>query len=638
MRTRAAPIVLGLVLALHLAMAAANPMSANVHGDGYYTYLWARTIVFDGDLDFHDDYRVCHDPWGLASSPVGDDVNYWNLGPALFWVPILALERLSGDYDAAPPAIANACTGAMAEHAVMGSLVAGWLTVVLAYLFARRHFGEGPALYGAALVGLATSLPYYGTMLVSYGHAASSFGGALFLVAWDRLRARPSLRTWAWLGAAMGVAMLMRSQNAILAVLPAGTWLAQLERGARREGWRGVLAPLGHAALAVLLAVIVFAPQLVYWRSVTGSALTISQGEHYLRWGSPQIVGKHFSLSNGLFTWQPATYLAAAGFVVMLTRRPWRAMALPLVALFALDTYVVSCVYDWWGSIGFPGRRFDLLAAPFAVGAAALAAWIARGGRAHRARLGTALAIVTIAPLGLVNFAVMLGIATAMRADLPHTTIEHTHAVIDAGAAPMWRAMGNPLAWPGAIPFALRYGQHPRDWDVVGGQDIYYHNHQTLAWSEDQSVLPLGEPAGASYCAGTFGETMSLFGRSARVAQPGSARILVPLHWPDAGVLDLEMTAVERAPGARVRIGVTVNGRRAGMHDVPTGRFGSVLVDVPPGATHHGINEVWIWVEGGAVAISRLVVRDGEPPPQIEQEARNARALEALRRARGERP
>ena len=70
----APPIVLGLVLVLYVVMAASTSMPGAVHGDGYYTYLWARTIVFDGDLDFHEEYRTCDDPWGLRETPLGDDL------------------------------------------------------------------------------------------------------------------------------------------------------------------------------------------------------------------------------------------------------------------------------------------------------------------------------------------------------------------------------------------------------------------------------------------------------------------------------------------------------------------------------------------------------------------------------------
>src|SRR5262249_13792980 len=148
-------------------------MSFTVHGDGYYTYLWARSLVFDGDFDFRNDYRLCGDPWNLSHTPLGDTVNYWNMGPGLFWAPVLVFDRLfPGHALAARDAqIANACRGALAGGACQGSIVAGLLALWFGFLVARRHCGEGPALFGMAAIGLLSGLPYYAAVLTSYGHA-----------------------------------------------------------------------------------------------------------------------------------------------------------------------------------------------------------------------------------------------------------------------------------------------------------------------------------------------------------------------------------------------------------------------------------------------------------------------------------
>jgi hypothetical protein len=133
--------------AVLVALSIGNPQSSSVHGDGYYTYLWARTIVFDHDVDFANDYTTCTDPWGMASMPHGLAMNQWSPGAAIFFAPILLFDLATHHpaLDNADPLVANACIGALAERAVHGSVFAGLLVLFLSFLAARRFANDGVA-------------------------------------------------------------------------------------------------------------------------------------------------------------------------------------------------------------------------------------------------------------------------------------------------------------------------------------------------------------------------------------------------------------------------------------------------------------------------------------------------------------
>lgn len=615
------------LLAVFALVASANPMPGTVHGDGYYTYLWARTLVYDGDLEFHEDYRVCPDPWGLKDAPVAADVNYWNLGPALFWVPILAWQKWTGAGEGRVRQEAEACTGPLAERSVFGSLLAGLLAAWLGLLVGRRHVGGRAAWAGAFVGALTTPLVYYATTMLSYGHAASAFGCGLALWAWDRWRdpgahdERP-WRAWSVMGLALGLAMLMRSQNAVMVVLPLATWLgaAWRNRGeARAVGWH-VLH--GFAFLGCLT--IVFLPQMIYWWKLTGSPFAISQGEHYIRWGAPRIGRALFSTGNGLFPWSPIFYPAFAGWVILARRKPTRALGIGCLALFAIDSYVVGAVYDWWGSIGYPGRRFDMLFVPAMVG---LAATIGALGEIAWRRRGVAVVFTGIF-MALIpfTFGVNDAIARGMRIDTAGPAPQKWAWVSGRLGEGVWKLVGNPLAWPASIPFAIRWGVHPRDWDVLGSQELFYHDHQTLERRRMESTLRAGLEENDGYFGGSFDEKPSrVAGRPVRVAREGSARILVPLHWPDLGGVIVR----GRPVGAESAVlGLRVNGIPCGVERLLRG--GEVHFQVPPGMTDHGINELWLHVDGAAVAVENLELLDPDPPPSVEQARRN----EALRNSR----
>lgn len=624
------------VVVVLVATNASSPMPA-VHGDGYYTYLWARTLVYDHDAKFENDYKLCGDPWGLADSPVGKNVNYWNLGPALFWAPILWVDgKVSAARNSPDPRVAAGCGGPLAERAVYGSMVAGALTILIGFLAARKRFGETPALFAAAAIGLLTSLAYYSTMMLSYGHAASSFGGGLFVLVWAGSRENRTTRGWALLGATLGLALLMRSQNAILGLLPFFDWCLEAARlawrglrGDARGGARKNARGLGlHVLRGVLFAVamaVVFSPQLFAWKQMSGKWLTMTQGEHYMRWAFPSPMRSLFSAAAGLYPWNPILYPATLGLFLMLFRRTTRAVAIGLLVLCALDVYVVSCVYDWWGSIGFPGRRYDLFAVPMTIGLAALVRELIELDRRRRG-VGVALAASMAFVLGGVgNFGVQFGIAKLMRADLPRESPYHWNETFAFANGPLWKLVGNPLTWPASLPFAIRYGAHPRRWDVVGGPEFFYHDHQTLDRRASMASLDFADVQSWSYLDGTFREPVVVAsGHSARMAESGTARILLPLHWPDAGAFVINATALGYGDGAPIKLGMSVNDVDVGTQALEAGTERAVRFALAKGVTRHGTNEVVLRIDGGQVAFHRLEIFDRSPSPADVQKAREA--------------
>lgn len=654
------------IVVAYIGLAAANPMTTVVHGDGYYTYLWARTIVFDADLDFRDDYALCGDPWGLADSPVGADVNYWNLGPALFWVPILAFDRLFHPAAASPnEKTALGCQGPLAERAVFGSLVAGVSVVWLGWLIARRYFGDTTAWLGALGVGLGSGLAYYACFLMSYGHAASSFAAGLLVWAWDRHSFSPyatnrqRLGSWLTMGGALGLAILMRSQNAILVLLPLGTWIAEAARPWRPVRWhtgkaslvrrvradgvmgasRGTPARAARSRLRATafqiglgvvftfaMCVVVF-PQLAFLKATNGTWFTVSQGEHYMRWWSSVPHKALFSV-HGLLPWSPVAGLALLGTLGLIARRGTRRLGLGLVVLVAVDSWVVGAVYDWWGSVGFPGRRFDMLMVPMIVGLAALISELRRLAQRRR-HLALSLVGAPLAVLLLVgSIATQVGVAKGMRTDLAHISPRYWGETFERASSALWRAVGNPLTWPASLAFSARFLTHPRRWDMVGGHELFYHDHQTLELRPEDAQIVFGGEASASYADGRVVPVATVaHGLRGFLFRPGPSRVFLPLHWPDAGGIRLEVARLGDAPAS---IALAVNRTFIGSRSLrrPRARIDFAL---PDGATWAGINQLWIRVRGGSLVVGSVEVLDRTPSPAVGQRARNRSIRERLR-------
>lgn len=627
---------LGLGAAAMLVVVLLNPGTTNIHGDGYYTYLWARSIVFDGDLDFEHDYTFCGDPWGMLHMPHGDAWNQWNPGPSIFWIPILLWDRVTGHpaLEEGSPRERVACLGPVAERAVNGSTVAGLLAFLLSYLAARRRFAEGPALLGAAVASFMSPVAFYAALLPSYGHAASACTSGLCVWLWDRERARlatpgHAARSWLMLGAAIGIAMLVRPQNAILAVLPLFTWLGAARRLSGAGEGRALARHVGLGFAFALAAVLLFSPQLWFWYSHTGELFVVPQSEHYMRWSAPRVWQTLFSSQAGLLTWSPFLYTSVIGLLVAAWRPQTRAFGLPLLVVFAIHTYVAACVMDWWGGAAYPGRRFDSMVVPMAIGTACLASAIVERGRISPGLFPRLAGMVTVVIGGIWSAgAYAYLVYSPPEIHTPGRSAAAFGATIDHVTEPVWEGIGNPLALPASIPFAIRYGLSPRAWDVAGAPELFFHHWLTMERSGFDWRFDFLERH-AELLTGFAPEVEPVGGRRVRMMTGEHARALVPIGWPSLGGLDLDV-AVPPDDADGVHLWAEIDGEDMGSVHVRPGAS-RVRLRTSGLSGHEGFCVLRLRVVGGRIGMATADLVDSEPAPSVLQAAHNRATLERRR-------
>jgi hypothetical protein len=360
------------LLALTIAFAVAAGVRPGFGADSISYYSYLRSIAFDRDLDFTNEWRA----WGYEPhplTPTGLRANVFSIGPALLWSPFfllghalvlledaLGFGRYAADGWSAPYLRA-------ASLGTLTALVAG--SLLLFRLLSREH---GPAVATLAVAGTIATSPvgYYAFKAPAMAHAAAF--GAVCACVWacEQARERSSLRAWILVGVSLGASCLMRWQALVL-VIPIA-WAAL--GGLRRQS-----LPAGRLLAAGAAAFLVFSPQLLAWKALFGRYLTVPQGRTFLDWTSPHFVDVLLSANHGLFTWSPAMLLGAAGLVLGLPRAP-RLHAAGLAVLFA-TAWVNGSARDWDGSDAFGARRFDVALPLLAVGLASFTAAAARWAR-----------------------------------------------------------------------------------------------------------------------------------------------------------------------------------------------------------------------------------------------------------------
>ena len=356
-----------------------------VRGDAVHYYVYARSAVFDGDLDFENDYKGLYRldfersgpppgfSWEFQRTPTGLVRNYMAVGTPLAWAPLFLVA--TGALKLAVMAGSTYPVDGFGLAFQMVPDVTGLVAVALAlwftFLLCRDLYGPQPALIGVLGMLAGSSLLYYGLVSPSYSHAVSAMAASGFFLFWWRSRSNATLGRYAVLGLLAGVTALVRWQDGLLltAVLPDALWHARQAGLPSRRAVPFVGVRLLVASAAALVA---FAPQMAAWQVLYGQLLTVPQGSGFMRWASPQVSAVLFSPLRGLFSWTPLAAVGVAG-LVRLRQRDTRLLWV-LGGFFVASTYVNASVADWWAGEAFGARRFLSCFPVFSVGLAALAA------------------------------------------------------------------------------------------------------------------------------------------------------------------------------------------------------------------------------------------------------------------------
>lgn len=378
MRTAIPPVLVAVLL---LTLPLVTPKIRGADEIEYFAYL--RSAVFDHDLEFGNEYAHFHaqDPVGLAGfkgtfldlrePATGRHINFAPLGTALLWAPAYLAAHVA--VLAARALGADVAADGFSRPYVMAVCYASWAYGMAGLLLLYRSlaedggFGERAAwATGAVLWG--TPLLYYVTLGPGFSHAASLFAVALllWLTLWMRRRGF-TLGRAALVGAAGGLAALVREQDGLLLAVPAVVvaW----------EAWRQRRLASGLARLATmgLAAVVVFTPQLFAYRAINGAFGPSRLVARKMSYASPHALEVLFDPAHGLFAWAPLLLLAACGLVLAAVRaRRDDAVPLALLAALLVQVWINGSVESWTQAGAFGSRRFVSATPMLAWGLAAL--------------------------------------------------------------------------------------------------------------------------------------------------------------------------------------------------------------------------------------------------------------------------
>lgn len=414
-------------------------------------FAWLRSVAFDRDVDFENEYQHFYDS-GVARSALfhetflertneaGRRKNYTPVGSAILWAPFYGVGHLVALATGAPT---DGYSAPYVKAVAYGSACYGFAAVLLSAAIARRLIGHGTA--ATIAIWLGTPLLFYMYVAPVFSHACSAFGVALFLWIWLRVRERWSIRGAVLLGLSGALMAMVRDQDVFFVVGPALDFA--------RTSWRRGALPIAPAIAAMAAFVIGYLPQLAGSFALLGHLGPARDVQNKMTWSAPHALGVLFSAGHGFFFWTPVALLAAAGLALLARHRASHADAawvgrLALV-MFLVQIYVTGSVESWTSAGGFGQRRFVALTPLLVLGLAALAdAWR----RSTRARAWPILVATVLCVWWNLGLIVQFG---ANRMSRDHLTLKD-NAVTTFVRLPL---EGPALVWRYLTDRASFYGQ-----------------------------------------------------------------------------------------------------------------------------------------------------------------------------------
>lgn len=588
---RLSTILVTTVLAVYTCIYVTSGVRDPGTADGYYSFLYARSLVFDGDLDFRNDYALCGDPHrqGIDRGSGRID-NPAYPGPALVWVPVLAAARLLAPPgpDASTSAGAG-CDGPLARIALAVAMPLGALAMLLSYHAARHFAAPGAALMATLLFALASSLPQYAAVFVSSSHVFECVFAALGL--WLSVRAVESVDsrrgTWCLVGLSLCALTMQRLPDACYAIVP--LWLITDSALSRRAKVAAAAFVLAGVALGLVL-------MLSLYTYLYGTPWMLPQGRHFMHLARAHPFLLLFAPQGGLLYATPSAYLAVIGLAVACRDARYRGFALAAGSVMAVSLWIASSPLDWHAKSTFGARRLIVLIPLFVVFAARALhvafAWVPRRAHGVTAAVAGAVVLALAAPVVGAVMGTITGATPLQAAPLHRPQAGRAYRAV--------AAIGDVAVLPASVLYAWRFKAPMRSFGVATTDLFYRRSYRDLSWEPNTLVFSTPALSETSRGAGLRDGGLALL-------EP-TASVVFTAGWPFADVATLEASA---AASGRLSVSLGTSWHRCGLGERLLEPGPNVLTfTIPAGCFDSGLIALEFRSATVGVTIERLTLND----------------------------
>jgi hypothetical protein len=328
----------------------------------YYDYLPAAFIYKDITLSFVDNIKDDDHPFWFGTTPSGERYIKTSMGMAMLYSPFFFLGHLGAylfDYD----------TGGFSKPYKMTLVFSCVLYLWLGLFFLRKtlikYFSEFITAVVMIIIVFGTNYFNYSTFDAPMPHTYNFALLTVFVFLTQKWYDKPSIKNSIFIGLLSGIISLVRPTNIVICLFFIFFRLSTLKELTTRIKF--YKSQITNLILILIFAIIIWIPQILYWKMITGSFLFFSYGDEGFFFANPQIIRGLFSYRNGWLIYSPVMLFALFGIPFLY--RFAKGFFLPVLLFSLVNIYVVLSWWCWWYT-GFGNRAmidsYAILAFPMA--------------------------------------------------------------------------------------------------------------------------------------------------------------------------------------------------------------------------------------------------------------------------------
>lgn len=316
----------------------------------YYSYLPATFIKKDLALKFFDQdqlFYVQNKQYYPLKCPNGNYVIKTSMGMSVMYLPFFAVAHVTSK-------VLGYEDDGFSEPYQFMIQFSGLIYLLIGLYFLRKllllYFSEKVTALTFLFVLFGTNLFYYASVLGAMSHANTFCLACIFIWYGIKWLLKPALKTTIIVGLVMGLIILIRPVNILFVLFL--IFFGVINLNGLKHRFFLFLKHLPFVLLMMILIALVFLPQLLYWKYITGRYFFNSYIGEQFYFGHPHLIEGLFGFRKGWLLYTPVMIFALIGLVMLFKTK--KEFSWPIVILFVIYTYVVLSWWCWWygGSYG----------------------------------------------------------------------------------------------------------------------------------------------------------------------------------------------------------------------------------------------------------------------------------------------